>query len=721
MIDGAARGVAERGCGRDRRWPRRVLGAVLIALVVACAQSGATFAATITVTTTADENTPNDGTVSLREAIQALNAGNSLGDPDISGQSPGVFGVNDTINFNIPAFGGTRQVINVGGAGLGALPSITQLMTINGYSQPGASQNTLVNGDNANLLIALDGAGAGPNADGLRIQAFSTIEGLDIYDFSANQVELLGGSRIEGDDLGFDTTGSPTHSPVGLRISGAILSTIGGTTPDARNVLSGNVGPGLEIATTGPGSAADNVVEGNFIGTDTTGESGDGNGRFGSNTKVGAVLIAGGDSNTIGGSTAGARNVISGNGNGVDIRDGGENNIVQGNFIGVAADGVTPLPNAGFGIHIGSSDNLAPPAGPGQANEPAASGNVIGLNPNASFGGLGNLIAFNGGDGVQVDGSVLPNNATPNQNDGNSILGNSIYSNQGLGIDLKTGLTTNKPNNLQAAPTITSVSPGASSALIQGTVHQPGSPGMALRIELFSSPSCDASGFGEGQTLIGTATASTDGSGNASFIANTASVSPGQSVTATATNTTADPSTPPGSVNVFNTSEFSRCFTTTLPTHSSPPPPPPSPLPTQSTTTSIGDQQITLTTPSQSTCTANTDKLAVTLSSTTIPRSKGAKLKFTSAGFYIDNGIKHTHRKTLHSRKGKQKTVIVNVYTANATAHRVPAMLDLSLSGLKPGVHTLKITLFYRETTRQRAHKRTVAVTKTLTTKFSVC
>src|SRR5262249_30896837 len=163
------------------------------------------------------------------------------------------------------------------------------------------------------------------------------------------------------------------------------------------------------------------------------------------------------------------------------------------------------------------------------------------------------LIAFNGGDGVQVDGSVLPNNATPRQNDGNSILANSIFSNGGLGIDLKTGLTSNKPNNLQAAPAITAVIPGASSALVQGTLRLPGSPGMALRIELFSSPACDAGGFGEGQTLIGTTTAKTDGAGNASFSANTASVRPGQSVTATATNTSADPSTPPGSVEVFNT------------------------------------------------------------------------------------------------------------------------------------------------------------------------
>jgi len=57
--------------------------------------------ATITVTTKADDLTPNDGSVSLREAITALNAGNDLGDPDITAQNPGTFGTNDKINFNI--------------------------------------------------------------------------------------------------------------------------------------------------------------------------------------------------------------------------------------------------------------------------------------------------------------------------------------------------------------------------------------------------------------------------------------------------------------------------------------------------------------------------------------------------------------------------------------------------------------------------------------------
>src|SRR5215472_12840903 len=68
--------------------------------------------AVITVTTTADDLTPNDGFVSLREAITAINAGNNLGDPDIIAQNPGAFGSNDAIHFNIPGTGPFQ--INVG-------------------------------------------------------------------------------------------------------------------------------------------------------------------------------------------------------------------------------------------------------------------------------------------------------------------------------------------------------------------------------------------------------------------------------------------------------------------------------------------------------------------------------------------------------------------------------------------------------------------------------
>jgi len=66
----------------------------------------------------------------------------------------------------------------------------------------------------------------------------------------------------------------------------------------------------------------------------------------------------------------------------------------------------------------------------------------------------------------------------------------------------------------------------------------------------------------------------------------------------------------------------------------------------------------------------------------------------------------------------KQKIAIT--YVANATAHRLPAALELSLAGLKSGAHTLKVTISYTEASNKHGHKAST-LTKTLQAKFTVC
>jgi CSLREA domain-containing protein len=88
---------------------------------------------TVTVTTVSDDLTPNDGSVSLREAITAMNAGNDLGDPDVTAQNPGTFGTNDTINFNIPGAGVRTISVGTDATFFGVpFPDITNPVTING-------------------------------------------------------------------------------------------------------------------------------------------------------------------------------------------------------------------------------------------------------------------------------------------------------------------------------------------------------------------------------------------------------------------------------------------------------------------------------------------------------------------------------------------------------------------------------------------------------------
>ena len=124
-------------------------------------------------------------------------------------------------------------------------------------------------------------------------------------------------------------------------------------------------------------------------------------------------------------------------------------------------------------------------------------------------------------------------------------------------------------------------------------------------------------------------------------------------------------------------------------------------------------------------CTASTKTLSATLTSTAIPKSRKAKLRFVSAAFYLDKGVKHTHKRVRHLAHGRKKTVTVVVYTANATVHRVPATAALRLGGLKSGTHTLKVVVAYKQSViRHHGHKTvtvTVTVTKTLTARFRVC
>src|SRR5262249_25896312 len=144
--------------------------------------TGATAALAQTATVMARylvTNTADSGTGSLRQAILDANA------------NPG----QDLIAFAIPGSG--AQTISP----TSPLPAITDPVTIDGYTQPGASVNTLAVGDNAVLLIQLDGGSAGVGATGLHITAgHSTVRGLDISGFDYAPGFSGTGIRIDDND-----------------------------------------------------------------------------------------------------------------------------------------------------------------------------------------------------------------------------------------------------------------------------------------------------------------------------------------------------------------------------------------------------------------------------------------------------------------------------------------------------------------------------------------
>ena len=432
-------------------------------------------------------NANDTGMGSLRQAILEANA------------SPGT----DVISFSI---GSGVQTVSP----LSALPTITDPVIIDGTSQPGFSGSP---------IIELDGSKEGAGANGLDITAgSSTVKGLVLNNFSGVCIQLAarGNNTITGNYIGTDLTGTLAlgRFGTGVLVFNTPDNMIGGDMPGAGNLISGNK-DGVDIF----GSAATgNWVQGNYIGTDVSGTAALGNSSAG-------VVVLLGSYNTIGGTMAGAANVISSNGVGVFLFVGATGNQIAGNLIGTSANGVGALGNV-IGVRMVSADN-----------------NSIG----GTSSGAGNRIAYNRFAGVSVKcGASCSVN--------NSILSNSIVSNIGLGIDLdENGVTLNNscgvnrgPNMLQSFPALTSVISNGFAVTIQGTLNS--TPNKTFLIQFFANSHCHPSGFGEGETFVGSTSIETNNCDATFNVTLPAAIRPGQVITATATDESG------------NTSEFSQCI-----------------------------------------------------------------------------------------------------------------------------------------------------------------
>ncbi|MEY2547821.1 MAG: large repetitive protein [Verrucomicrobiota bacterium] len=324
---------------------------------------------------------------------------------------------------------------------------------------------------------------------------------------------------------------------------GASENLIGGTTPEARNVMGGFAlfGNHVGVSTSpvdGP-QASRTVIKGNFLGLDVTGTM-----RTDTLSAPGGIgIILRDNANVVGGPEPGARNIISGNPAGgiivsQNFNTGGlaSKNIIQGNFIGTDVSGLRAVPNGRYGVEItgNCSDNM-----------------IGGIEP-----GAGNVIAYHPLHGIEL------HQGFPTSGTRNAILGNSIYANGRLGIDLNDdGVTpndegdgdTDRPNNLQNYPALDSADFVGDKTRVRGTLHS--EPNKTYRIEVFADMASDASGFGEGRVFLGAVAATTDPGGLAGFDLALTSPAGSRIITSTATD-------PDG-----NTSEFSR----SIPIAGSPP------------------------------------------------------------------------------------------------------------------------------------------------------
>ena len=269
--------------------------------------------------------------------------------------------------------------------------------------------------------------GASNTIGGLVVGAGNVISGNLQQGISLNGAGAAG-NVVQGNRIGTNAAGTAEVSN-GLRgitaSNSASFNLLGGTDPGAGNLLSGNLQNGMEL--TGDGTTG-NVIQGNLIGTDVTGEAALPNHLRGVGISYGAT------GNTVGGTTAGARNLISGNmQNGVLLDADTDGNVVQGNFIGTDVAGTAAIPNHQEGVLLGKTSVAGP-----------ITNNLIG----GTAPGAGNLIAGNLGEGVRIK---------DDQTSGNVVQGNLI------GTDA-TG-TTALPNGSQDVLIIQ----GATNNLIGGT------------------------------------------------------------------------------------------------------------------------------------------------------------------------------------------------------------------------------------------------------------
>jgi len=519
-----------------------ILTAALAALLAGTEARATTFTVT---------NTNDAGAGSLRAALLAANAQQITGGTSCAPHD---------IQFLIP--GDAPHTIQP----LSPLPSIQIQMSIDAFSQPGSSPNTLTLGYNGIPGIELDGSLAGP-ADAIVIEPFvsgssvcggngSIIRGFAINRFAGSAISagadactfIQGCSTVSltfvGNLIGTDVTGLlprgngiPLARP-GIRIgnfSAAII--IGDRTfvdggpviplPGNRNVISANGGGGGTIRAFAPFSfAADIRVRNNYIGLAADGV-----------TAMGNI----GDGVLVGMNATGTRvndNLISANaGSGVRIVDNRGTAVLEANGIGIGLGG-TAHGNAGFGVSVSNSDGVSV-ARRFAAGDPAKPS-----------------IANNGFAGIYVEfDSILNVDAV------------QVGDNGGLGIDLAPlGVNVNDQEDPDGGaneglnyPELTSATYNSttSQANIQGRLNS--TPNSTIEVYFYISTTCDGSGHGEGENFVADPlggplfqSVTTNAFGGGDINVNTTFLPVGRLVTAHARrfNTTAP---------FLEVSEFSRC------------------------------------------------------------------------------------------------------------------------------------------------------------------
>lgn len=415
---------------------------------------------TLTVTSSADA-----GPGTLRQAILDAN----------------VTAVAETIEFNLA--GVCPRIISLATP----LPTISSTLSIDGFTQPGSSQNTRIDsdadGDNSVhcVVLASNGARTLNLTPGPSQEVF--IRGLAFYRATEAQIRVsgAGSATIIGNTFNTGTSiFEPSVPQYAITVDGATGTRIGGIDPADRNIIGRASVAGVRL---GPGTGR--RVLGNFIGLSKSG--------------TGDV----------------------GNGIGVEVENG-QFDSIDGNFIGH---------NDTFGILFDGALSVAGIdrnfVGRAQAGMQGAAGNGndgIRFNDGERFLLRQNIVAYNAGDGISVSRDAGIADYGLNSTFANGELGINVYPNGVNAIGTDTGTPGNRGQNY---PVLVSAAGGIDAGSVSGTLQ---SANGSYEITVYRSTSCDASGHGEGRDFVGAVVATISNGtssedGTTSFTANVTTTS----------------------------------------------------------------------------------------------------------------------------------------------------------------------------------------------------
>ncbi len=381
-----------------------------------------------------DIGTDASATAALGNKNDGVEIDSGAGDNTVGGTTAGSANViSGNTNDGVETSGSGTSGNVVQGNYIGTDLTGTTALDSNGY--PLGNNNDGVEIDSGASEDSIGGTTAGS----ANVISGNTNDGVEVSGSGTS------GNVVQGNYIGTDLTGTTASGSNGFTLgnnndgveidSGASNNSVGGTTLGAGNVISGDGHDGVEISGSG---TSGNVVQGDYVGTDTTGTTAsDSNGVPLGNNNDGVEIDSGASDNTIGGTVAGAGDVISGNGNlfGVEFmltgRDGvqidkSDHNVVAGDKIGTDATGTAALGNSRDGVEIDSS------SGNTIGGTIAGASDVISGNGNSNSPGP--VLAGGSNDGVYIDESE--ENVIAGDTIGTDVTGTAALGNSGDGVEI---------------------------------------------------------------------------------------------------------------------------------------------------------------------------------------------------------------------------------------------------------------------------------------------